>query len=116
MAGSSTSFFGSQTVSPVFHSILPMATMSPQQASLTSVFFLPHMVYIRPSLSVLLVRILRRDRSDTTLPDSTLMKEYLPNWSEMVLNTNAHTGPFGSTASLPPSAVATSPMSAGLGT
>ena len=51
-----------------------------------------------------------------TAPMSTLMKEYLPNWSEMVLNTNAHTGPFGSMASLPPSAVATSPTSAGLGT
>ena len=43
MGGNSTSLLGSQTVSPVFHSILPTATMSPQTASLTSVVFLPHM-------------------------------------------------------------------------
>ena len=52
IAGSSVPFLLSVTVSPVFQSILPTATISPQQASVTSVLFLPHMVYIRPSLSL----------------------------------------------------------------
>ena len=96
MAGSSISAFGSHTVSPVFQSILPMATMSPQQASLTSVVFLPHMVYRRPSLSVLPVRELRRDISAVSLPLTSLMKLYLPNWSDTVLNTRPAVGPLGS--------------------
>ena len=102
MAGSSTSFLGSQTVSPVFQSILPTATMSPQQASLTSVLFLPHMVYRRPSLSVLEERTSLRDMSAVILPRMTLTKLYLPNWSEMVLNTKPRVGPAGSMPSISP--------------
>ena len=94
MAGSSISSLESVTVSPVFQSILPMATMSPQQASVTSVLFLPHMVYRRPSLSVEEARTLRRDMPAVILPERTLTKLYLPNLSDTVLNTKPSTPSF----------------------
>ena len=80
--------------------------MSPQQASFTSVVFLPQMVYRRPSLSVLEARTLRRDISAVILPCMTFTKLYLPNWSEMVLNTKPTVLPAGWMPSI----------SAGLGT
>ena len=73
-----------------------MAPMSPQESTLASVAFLPHMVYRRPSFSVLPVVMLYRDISLVTLPRMTLIMEYLPYWSEMVLNTNAAAEPLGS--------------------
>ena len=83
-----TTFRLSQRVSPVFTlSILPMAPMSPQVSSLTSSAFLPHILYSRPSFSVSPVRALTRARSEVISPERTLMREYLPYWSEMVLNT-----------------------------
>ena len=88
-----------------------MAPMSPQQISLVSSPFLPFMTYRRPSFSVLPVVGLYRAMSPVTLPRMTLIMEYLPYWSEMVLNTMAAVGPLGSKAtwmSLPSSSWAAS--------
>ena len=95
--------------------------MSPQAISLTSSVFLPLMVYRRPSFSVLPVVGLYRDISGVILPETTFTREYLPYWSEMVLNTMAAVGPLGSrstvTVSSPDSSVAVSAgISSGAGT
>ena len=99
MPASLTMFLPSHRVSPVLTlSILPMAPMSPQQISLVSSPFLPFMKYRRPSFSVLPVVTLYKAMSLVTLPRTTLIMEYLPYWSEMVLNTMAAVGPLGSMA------------------
>ena len=74
--------------------------MSPQQASFTSVVFLPQMLYRRPSLSVEEARTLRRDISELMLPFMTFTKLYLPNWSETVLKTKPWVGAAGSMPSI----------------
>ena len=65
---------------------------------MTSTAFLPRMVYSRPSFSGEPVRALTRARSEVMVPEMTLMKEYLPYWSETVLNTKALGTPPGETA------------------
>ena len=102
-----TTFRSSQRVSPVLMSILAMAPMSPQTSSLTSAFFLPRMVYRRPSFTFSPVRAFTIRRSGVMVPERTLTKEYLPYWSEMVLKTKAVGTPPGETtnSSVSPSAL-----------
>ena len=71
--------------------------MSPQDRSLTSSARLPFITYSRPSFSEAPVRALTRVRSEVMWPDRTLMKEYLPYWSDTVLNTKAVGTPPGET-------------------
>ena len=95
---SSTTLRASHRVSPVRTlSILAMAPMSPQASSLTSVAFLPRITYMRPSFSDAPVRALTMGRSGVMEPDRTFTMEYLPYWSETVLNTNAVGTPPGET-------------------
>ena len=68
--------------------------------------FLPRMVYRRPSFSLSPVRALTKVISGVMTPESTFTKEYLPYWSEMVLNTKAAGTPPAETtnSSVEPSA------------
>ena len=64
------------------------------------------MTYRRPSFSVAPVRALTIGISGVMEPESTFTKEYLPYWSETVLNTKAVGTPPGETtnSSVSPSA------------
>ena len=102
-----TTLRSSHSVSPVRMSILAAAPMSPQVSSLTSLVFLPRMVYRRPSFTFSPVRALTMGRSGVMEPESTFTKEYLPYWSETVLKTKAVGTPPGETtnSSVSPSAL-----------